>query len=261
MDRPGTLESPPFSRGDMDEWFAKATIAERDALSALQLLYRFQGDNLGNLWWVHLQALGFRHNGTSYELPESAPSQCKAKSYTGVELYHVMDRFAVPQLTSPYQEFPLCPSQSASLTNEERESQEWWQSTRDVLIFKRFRAQTEGFQLSHLPPSSDGTSNPMDHRTNKRRAALKDAGAELFMQKTKKGKKRGKITERDFSSSNVRFPTIRECVKVISESFDLAKSRKKRSASSGKFFRMEVSDCHEPLTFMLWGWIEAKCIE
>jgi hypothetical protein len=68
-------------------------------------------------------------------------------------------------------------------------------SMRDiVLIFKRFRAQTEGFQqfTSNVPVgTTTGASNTWTSLPNKRKTHSKDAGAELFMNKTKKGKDRG----------------------------------------------------------------------
>ena len=70
MDRGDVSSSTENGADEMDVWFRKAKIAERDALSALQLLYQFQGDNLGNQWWIHLQALGFKHNGTTYALTQ-----------------------------------------------------------------------------------------------------------------------------------------------------------------------------------------------
>jgi origin recognition complex subunit 2 len=225
-----------MDRSEMDKWFANAKVVERDALSALQLLYRFQGDNLGNQWWIHLQSLGFKHNGTTYELPKAAPMHCREKSYTAAELYQEMDRFAVPQLTSPYQEFPPCIPRLESLVGEERESQDFWQSMRDILIFKRFGAQTEGFQFT---PVSVGTttsaSNTLNSVTNKRKTYSKDAGAELFMNKTKKGKKRGNMAGHDFSSSKVRFPSIRECVRDTSDCFDLAQVENNESLLAEDF--------------------------
>ena len=224
---------------EMETWFRKATVVERDALSALQLLYWFQGDNLGNQWWIHLQALGFKHNGTTYELPTSAPDHCRRKSYSALELYQEMDRFAVPQLTSPYPKFPECPSSPLLGTGtrthtEEQETHAWWQTVRDVLVFKRFHSQMEGFQLNHLPPvsstdtgGSDGKALTTKNTHKKRQRDSKDAGAGLFMQKTAtKGKKRGKIAAGyDYTSSSlskVHFPSIRECVMEGSDSVDMA---------------------------------------
>jgi len=230
----------PFSscQKDMDLWFSKAKIVERDALSALQLLYRFQGDNLGNLWWIHLQSMGFKHNGTTYDLPKVAPAYCRRKSYTAAELYGELDRLAVPQLTSPYQEFPVFPSSNASTTTsteEEHESQNWWQSARDILVFRRLRTQIEGFRLNQLPSPLDNVvlsnSSSKDdtgstRKGNKRRIdSQEDAGAELFMQKNKKKSRNGsKVTSMRYdpsSSSKVRFPSMIECVKEISDKIDL----------------------------------------
>jgi hypothetical protein len=52
-------ETPNVS---MSGWFATATPEECDAMSALQLDYRFSGDHLGSVWWIHLQELDFKHN-------------------------------------------------------------------------------------------------------------------------------------------------------------------------------------------------------
>jgi hypothetical protein len=223
----------------MDEWFSsQATAAERDAMSAIQLEYQFQGDNLGNLWWLHFQSLAFKHNGTTYQLPETAPSHCKSKSYTGAELYAQMDPLAIPQLTSPYQDFPPCPPKPEQLTLEQRESQEWWRSIRDEMIFRRFKIQIEGFQLNQLPPASSTKSGtrapkPLTALTNKRRAAAaKDAGAELFMRKPKRGRTSSKNkngVDETPELSNITFPTIQEYVKDVSENLNIVDVEKQEA--------------------------------
>jgi len=211
----------------MDAWFSKVTAAERDAMSAMQLDYRFRGDNLGSEWWLALQSLGFQHNGTTYNLPDSAPAHCRERSYTGAELYEQMDRFAIPQLTSPFQEFPPCTVRSESLSLEEQESKNWWRSIRDEMIFRRFRSQIEGFQLKQLPPATSHSNNPqttlpLSSSTNKRRATSKDAGAELFMRKpkqkmTQRTKKGGSPGDEEYYSK-MTFPTIQECAQHVMES-------------------------------------------
>lgn len=237
----------------MDEWFSsKATTpAESDAMSALQLEYQFHGDNLGSLWWLILQSLGFKHNGTTYELPDSAPSHCRSRSYTGAELYAQMDPFAIPQLTSPYQLFPSCPPKPENMTEEQQESQAWWRSIRDEMIFRRFRTEIEGFQLKLLPPASSSSSTQQQKQppkslsalTNKRRAAAKDAGAELFMRKPKRGRlsssknKKGAAAdeEPDFFASSVTFPTIQEYIKDLSENLNMADVEKQEAFLASSF--------------------------
>jgi origin recognition complex subunit 2 len=50
----------------MDEWYQTMPAAAQDAMTSLQLDYRFDGDTFAGTWWVHLQSLGFRHkNHTS----------------------------------------------------------------------------------------------------------------------------------------------------------------------------------------------------
>lgn len=193
----------------MEEWFSQATPAERDALSALQLEYQFRGDNLGNQWWIFFQALGFKHNGTAYQLPDSAPAQCKSRSYTGAEMYEQMDCFAIPQLTSPYQKFPIHPHVPCS--TEQRESQLFWRSIRDQLIFRRFRSQVHGFQLKKLPPVTDPSPVPLPSVTTKgnKRKTTKDAGAELYMHKKIKSSTKHNVDKK----SPVVFPTIQEYAK------------------------------------------------
>jgi hypothetical protein len=59
----------------MKEWFQSVSSDEVDAMIALQLDYRFMGDNFSSYWWIHFHALGFKHTkGTAYELPPSYSS-------------------------------------------------------------------------------------------------------------------------------------------------------------------------------------------
>ena len=61
----GTSSAGGFSR-KQKEWFEDVAGPDaRDAMTALQLDYRFDGDTFAGTWWVHLQNLGFvhRYNG------------------------------------------------------------------------------------------------------------------------------------------------------------------------------------------------------
>ena len=212
----------------MDGWFSskKTTPAERDAMSAIQLEYRFQGDNLGSIWWLIFQSLGFKFYGNNYQLPDSAPSHCKNKSYSGTEIYAQMDALAIPQLTSPYEHFPSCHPKPENMTSEQRESQDWWRSIRDELIFRRFRPEIEGFQLNQLPAANSiGVLKPFSSSTNKRRASTMDAGAELFIRKPKSArssssdKKKFGDAQPD-SSIVVSFPTKKEYAKDACENLN-----------------------------------------
>jgi origin recognition complex subunit 2 len=223
-------ESPKIS---MAEWFATATPEKCDAMSALQLDYRFSGDHLGSVWWLQLQELDFKHNGTkrTYELPKSAPSS-RQKEYTGNELYEIVDRFAIPQRSSPLEDFP--PKPSASMTKDE---EDWWRQLRDELIFLKFRKEVERIPVVERNENSSKAkpTSSKNRETSKRKKPTSiDAGAELFMRKKKKGRPKKIVIEEDVMHLEVVFPTIKEYAEMA-QSVNLAEVEKLEESYTSSF--------------------------
>ena len=52
---------PTKTTMSMKDWFLQSTLEECDAMSAIQLEYRFKGDNMGNMWWKVFQEVGFTY--------------------------------------------------------------------------------------------------------------------------------------------------------------------------------------------------------
>ena len=66
------------SRCAMNEWFRNASPEECDAMTAIQLDYRFVGDDFRIEWWVHAEALGFaRVDYYHYRLPSGFDKLCR----------------------------------------------------------------------------------------------------------------------------------------------------------------------------------------
>jgi Origin recognition complex subunit 2 len=196
----------------MADWFEKhASDAEADAMIALQLDYRFHGDNFGSMWWIHFQRLGFKHVERHYQLPTSFPEEPK-KLYGSNEIYHELDALAIPQVTSAFDEMP----RAATTT-------EWWRTIRDELIFRNFQRDIEKeCQIRKQEPSKKLSSNTKSKNNNiddkkssssfqnpsmarrqqttlsTRPGAAQDA--ELYIVKTKK-KKRGRSSDRSAMNS------------------------------------------------------------
>jgi hypothetical protein len=147
----------------MSEWFQHhASPEEADAMSALQLDYRFQGDNFGSRWWIHLQRLGFQHFERKYQLPKSMLVQGTTATAGGrfdaTGIYQQLDALAVPQVTSAFDVLPsaafavreLSTTTSADVvhtnpttTAETFSLVEFWRNVRDELIFHEFHKDIE----------------------------------------------------------------------------------------------------------------------
>lgn len=146
----------PCSIKAMECWFRQATSEQCDTMSSMQLEYKFDGDHFGSVWWLAFQDLGFKHNGTHYQLPTDGPvnrkitttttttdvginnnnsSSSKKEEYTATQLYQILDSFAIPHLYSPFQEFPPSPAEQTI------ELLDWWQQIRDCLIFWKFNQE------------------------------------------------------------------------------------------------------------------------
>jgi origin recognition complex subunit 2 len=197
----------------MQEWFEKATPEQCDAMSALQLDYRFERDHL-NMWWRFFQELGFHHNGVKYELPESAPA-CEKNEYDGNEIYERLDRFAVPQLTSAFQEFPEQPEVASVTTNEQVE---WWRQIRDKMIFRKFRIEIEISAVKPRKKSDEAKQATTKNKQTSLKSQAKrkpassssDPGADLYMKKSRKGSSKNKKTGDSEMDMQIVFPTIEE---------------------------------------------------
>lgn len=129
----------------MKEWFQNASSDEIDAMIALQLDYRFMGDNFSSYWWIHFHALGFKHTkGTVYELPSNDRREVFVKqeqddhditgnlavedsavhksttrtTYDANGLYEELDALAIPQINSAFDHMP--PEQMGTLIGDDK---------------------------------------------------------------------------------------------------------------------------------------------
>jgi hypothetical protein len=206
----------------MNEWFQTCTPEQADAMSARQLDYRFQQDNLGSVWWLAFQQLGFQHNGSKYTLSKSSPSSLHNREYDGKEIYQHLDQLAIPRPSSALQDFHADTKQQQSrqqhdgqvLTKEERE---WWRDTRDELIFRKFRAKIEAtVDEGRTKPQRNGCrgmTKKSRARTRQKNSVSSDPGAELFLHKhSKKFKHSNNLPQ---MSDKISFPTVQEYAEMV----------------------------------------------
>ena len=213
-----------------EEWVKTATSEQCDAMTAMLLDYRFEGDNLISMWWKIFRELGFKHDGTKYELPESAPL---SGIFEGNELYERLDQFAIPQLTSTFQE--VSPIPEVVVTRKEDDIVvEWWRKLRDEMIFRRFHPAIEKIKAKPRkkgsrtkPTISSKVSQP------KRKATTgSDSGAELFMKRQRKRSLKHKGTEDNEVDTQVIFPTVEEYTKVANYDLTGVGSREESYANN-----------------------------
>mmetsp|Transcript_38351 Transcript_38351/g.92766 ORF Transcript_38351/g.92766 Transcript_38351/m.92766 type:complete len:583 (+) Transcript_38351:1-1749(+) len=218
----------------MEKWFQQASSEQCDAMLALQLDYRFEGDVFASLWWSHFQKLGFRHTGTSYELPASFPHS--QKEYVANEMYCILDSLAVPQLVSSFQHNNGDRPSALSPIDLERMSLEeidWWKRIRRQLIFAEFHSnvenqyknqQSKGGEVkvdddgetiasrrrtrSANRPSKPSPSVDTNPKGNFKRSFVTDAGADLYIRKTKRAKGKGRFKSTAERDEEPVFPTI-----------------------------------------------------
>lgn len=198
------MKNKVASEVSMPDWFASATPVQRDAMTALQLDYQFTGDNLGSQWWIFLQKMGFVHKKSSYEFPESAPPSLRDQLLTSNELYACLDRFAIPQLWSPFQSFPpevvyknLPPSEDAD---------SWWRQIRDELVFRKFHEEVKGYQLPPKPKKKHRKDPAPKLKRRSEQHSSEDAGVDLYMRKSKKSK--GVKSRQNQRTKQTQFPTL-----------------------------------------------------
>ncbi|CAJ1940254.1 unnamed protein product [Cylindrotheca closterium] len=217
----------------MEKWFQEASSEQCDAMLALQLDYRFEGDVFASLWWSHFQKIGFRHTGTSYEVPASFPYS--QKEYVANEMYCILDNLAVPQLVSSFQHDNGNRSSVLLPINLEKmslEEMDWWKRIRRQLIFAKFHSNIdkqyknqqsdEGEEMGDdgQPIASrrrtrsanrrSGPSGDTNPKGNCRRSFVTDAGADLYIRKKKRAKTKGKGKSKSTSERDDEpvFPTI-----------------------------------------------------
>jgi origin recognition complex subunit 2 len=206
---PAITESIPTKT--MTEWFQKNShSAQADAMKALQLDYRFDGDTFGSMWWLHLQHVGFKHVGRHYELPGSdskktylppPPLSVNNKHYDATEIYEILDALAIPQVTSAFDPMPQVAEENLEKFHHSPEMVEWWRNVREELIFRKFHQDIE------RECAADKQSNQHHHsqvKTTKQqhppqRPSIKEStlsgttateDAELFMTRKRKGRGR-----------------------------------------------------------------------
>ncbi|KAL3945850.1 MAG: hypothetical protein SGBAC_000001 [Bacillariaceae sp.] len=218
---------------EMEKWFQQASSEQCDAILALQLDYRFEGDVFASLWWSHFQTLGFRHTGDSYEVPASFPHS--QKEYVANEMYLILDKLAVPQLVSSFQhdnENRLSALSSINLEKMSLEEISWWKRIRRQLIFAEFYSNIDDQYKKHqskegeVDVDDDGQSIATRRRTrsvnqpnkpsvdtdprgNFKRSFVTDAGADLYIRKKRKHTNgKGKPKSASELDEQPVFPTI-----------------------------------------------------
>jgi origin recognition complex subunit 2 len=232
----------------MNEWFRHAQPEVCDAMSALQLDYRFEGDPLGTVWWLYLQQLQFTHNGRTYELPKSAPEALRQHVYEGNEIYHCLDRLAIPQLKTSFDEIiiPISTMRPTTMTEEEVE---WWRDTRDELIFRKFHeaiektttTTTTTTKTKQRKSSQKTTASQKRGRPKKQKLATADAGADLLISRNSKTLKSKKLTKAEAETAAaaqnhlqqqpIVFPTIEEYAATARSSYNNNQVVEEREAS------------------------------
>lgn len=233
----------------MQEWFEKAPPEQRDTMTALQLDYRFERDNLSGMWWKIFQELGFQHDGVKYELPGSAPASAR-KEYDGMEIYEHLDRFAIPQLTSAFQEFPERPESYMT-----KEQVDWWRDTREEMIFRKFRIDIEKnvVRRKQRKTTKGKQTSLLKNNKAKRKSAPSshDPGADLFMKRSRKGgsKKKGAENSEIDQNVDIVFPTIQKYAEMA-QTFNIeeAEGREDSYVSSFENWRF-LSSMNQSLLF------------
>jgi origin recognition complex subunit 2 len=212
----------------MEEWFQNASSEECDAMLALQLDYRFEGDQFATHWWMLFRQLGFEHTGTIYQMPKSFPTT-PGKSYTATQMYQLMDTFAIPQLVSSFQREEIIKTSEPKMIMTDDEAK-WWKELRAKLIFRRFYSDVEVRTTDQQQQESRGPSRKIPKRQsksnpratdaisirNKRKSSSADSGAELYLRKTSKRirhvKRKNNVV--DIDHDDFAFPTIQEYTKA-----------------------------------------------
>jgi origin recognition complex subunit 2 len=197
----------------MEEWFQQVSSEECDDMLSLQLDYRFAGDVFTTLWWALFQQLGFKHTGTSYELPSSFPSDAK-KEHVVNDIYQLLDTFAIPQLVSSYQNDET-PETNISMTPEEAK---WWKRIRCELIFGKFHSDIEARTVKRHRRNSKKNnkrnsvrkSKSVSSHYSKKTAFVTDPGAELYIRKTSKRHELTKANSKFHPDQEILFPSIAE---------------------------------------------------
>ncbi|KAG7360072.1 origin recognition complex subunit 2 [Nitzschia inconspicua] len=233
----------------MTDWFQKhASQEEADAMTALQLDYRFQGDNFGTMWWIHFQRLGFKHVERHYQLPTTTifPEDNASnnniisypkKLYDANEIYTYLDALAIPQLTSAFDEMPRAATDDdMEIINHRVPSMKWWRTIRDELIFRNFRKDIE--KECQLRKREHQTTSPPFKSSNKMKTTVtKNASSNDMLATTR---------------SSQRLPTSLSTRSGAAQDAELymVKSKKKRERSKGNRATSSREDDATPVEFL-----------
>lgn len=211
----------------MEEWFQQASFEECDAMTALQLDYRFEGDNFASMWWMLFQELEFKHTGTAYELPKTFPCS-NDETIVASEIYKRLDSFAIPQVTDSFQT-AISPTNSLSKIRQKmtKDQAKWWRKTRRELIFRKFYKEIEATTIkqgNRKARKSKATTKKRTKKSQTKTVSLKDgkdAGAELYLRRTNKNK-RAKVHSKTnvIHEEEIEFPTVAEYAHMAREEYD-----------------------------------------
>jgi origin recognition complex subunit 2 len=240
----------------MEEWFQKATPENVDVMSALQLEYRFKGDNLSGKWWQKLQEVGFKYDkdSGSYKSGEETPRIFQGSN----ELFDYLDQFAIPSLTSTLQDPPTDISMSKKEESRGRK-------LRDELIFRKFvgglavtnprgSSQHKNQKANITTKKRPGAMQPRSRKSKTRRSmASSEPGADLFFRKPKAGTKKSLLDE-NIGDEEVPlvFPTIKEYAAAM-QTYELPEVIKIETSYKEHFqeWRFLVSTNHSLLFYGL----------
>jgi len=225
----------------MDDWFRTVSNQACAAMTALQLDYRFDGDDFGTVWWPHAEALGFgRVDYYHYQLPSRmrkfygcgdvfGPDTNTNDNtiHTAHSLCKEMNCLAIPQGKSVFDrigegnrnghcgllEAAIETNRIRNTASRTQDLVDQWTVIREELIFRRFHKEIADDCHRNVEPretkekgirasSKDGAL--VTGAGQKRKLwSSSDAGAELFFHKgkRKKGIQSGKGSKRGNNNS------------------------------------------------------------
>ena len=161
-------KTQPSYNSEMNEWFENAGTKECEAMTAIQLDYRFEPDDFRTEWWGHAELLGFtRVDYYHYRLPptferfyfKSGSTMRAGKDPTENDMVHTaktlcskLNTLAIPQGRSVYDrigdsklytpddmfEVEVNNNRILNLNARKDDIVDQWTTIRDELIFRKF---------------------------------------------------------------------------------------------------------------------------
>ena len=186
-------------RSEMNEWFRDASSKECEAMTAMQLDYRFEADEFRTQWWPLAEHLGFsRIDYYNYMLPSSFdlgsdPSIGNIQTkdplvHTPSTLCMKLNTLAIPQGRSVYDrigdgninningvlECSINNNRFRNVANKKNDIVDQWTVLREELIFRKFRTMV----MKEFQSRTDGSRKVEKKcaQLNKREQALLSKG-------------------------------------------------------------------------------------